>query len=421
MKVLIATSTLPATDEDKVPAFVKDQAIHMIKRHPNTKIIIHAPHNHYSQTHTLKSKHKPYKEVRFHYFWPYRLELLAGRGIMPALKANKFLYIQIPFLFIFQFFSLWNLTRKEKPELLYAHWFTPQAINTALVSKLTGIPFVFTTHASDVSVLKKLPFASRLVRWVCKRARAYTAVSERTANKLRGFFTTEEWKEYSKKLSIIPMGVDISLPKLSKQELKDVRKKYSLDERPIVLFLGRLAEKKGVTYLLNAWATLPEKLRSNHQLVIAGDGQLRQVLEKEAKELNLNNVVFAGYIYGKEKDGLFALADFLCLPSIIDSSGDSEGFPVVLMEGLAAGKIVLASDATGGEAILTHRKDGFIFTQKSVNSLTKILKDAITLTKTEKAVIQQGSTKLATQFDWDKIDLKHYIILKKAAYENTHH
>src|SRR5690606_27113045 len=130
----------------------------------------------------------------------------------------------------------------------------------------TGIPFVFTTHASDVSVLKKLPFASRLVRWVCKRARAYTAVSERTANKLRGFFTTEEWKEYSKKLSIIPMGVDISLPKLSKQELKDVRKKYSLDERPIVLFLGRLAEKKGVTYLLNAWATLPEKLRSNHQL-----------------------------------------------------------------------------------------------------------------------------------------------------------
>jgi glycosyltransferase involved in cell wall biosynthesis len=416
VKLLITTSTLPVSDSDEVPAFVKDQAIHLKKLDPRLEILIHAPHNAYSKTSQFAACNEWYREIRFHYFWPPRYELLTGRGIMPALKANKLLYAQIPFLLAFQTFSLWRLARKEKPDLLYAHWFTPQAISTALVSKLTAIPFVFTTHASDVSVLRGIPLAKMLVRLICKRAQAYSAVSQGTASRLMDFFGKDEWSDcFSRKLSVIPMGVEVDRRLPDDRALQRVREKHSLDHRPILLYLGRLAEKKGLIYLLEGLSLLPEPLRDSLQLVVAGDGQLNRSLQKKAKSLNLRNVTFTGYVLAEEKECLLTLADFLCLPSIIDSAGDSEGFPVVLMEGLAAGKIVLASNASGGEAVLQHERSGFIFEQKSPSALASALTHALRLTDEEAQVLQRNSRQLAKQFSWDIISRKYYRVLQNGA------
>ncbi len=415
MKLLITTSTLPVSSADEVPDFVKKQAIFLKKYDPNASITIHAPHNHYSNTRNSIEKNNYYKEIRFHYFWPFCMELLTGRGVLPALRANKLLYCQIPFLFIFQFISLFILVSKEKPDLIYAHWFTPQAITSVMVSMLTGIPFVFTTHASDISVLRSIPFAKYLVRWVCRNSKAYTAVSERTAQKLIDFFNAEEWNEhYSKKLKIIPMGVDINRSSFELSAFDYIKKKYSLDDRPIILFLGRLAEKKGVEYLLEAFSLLPKKQREKFQLVIAGDGQLKNNLKIKARSLKINNIYFTGYVHGEEKYTFLNLADYLCLPSIIDSTGDSEGFPVVLMEGLAAGKVILASNVSGGEVIFKNKKNCFVFTQKSSEELKAKLSLAIKLTTDELEVIRRENKKLAKQFGWETITINYYNFLKGA-------
>ncbi len=416
MKILITTSTLPISDDDKVPAFVKDQSLELKKAYPHTKITIHAPHNHQSKTTHKRAQNKYYKEVRFHYFWPFRWELLAGHAIMPALKKNILLYFQIPFLFIFQAISLIRLTLKEKPDLIYAHWFTPQAINTALVSKLTRTPFVFTTHASDVSVLHNVPFSKTLVSWVCKRASAYTAVSERTAKKLESFFDKETWKnEYKNKLSVIPMGISLDIPIINSSDIKKTKKQFNIPEdKKYILYLGRLAEKKGVKYLLNAFSDLPTALSKDVCLIIAGDGQLKDSLIKLALELELKNVYFTGYVHGKTKDTLLSLSDFTCFPSIIDSSGDSEGFPVVIMESLAAGKIVLTSDVSGGESIIKSGHSGYIFKQKNANEIKNTLVKAMNLPESKKTAMKANSKKLAGQFNWSLIIKKHYEIFERA-------
>lgn len=415
MKVLITTSTLPISDDDKVPAFVKDQAIELKKQYPKMDIVIHAPHNSYSETKKKMSDSRHYREARFHYFWPRNWELLSGRGILPALRQNKLLYLQIPFLFFFQFVSLLRLARKEKPDLLYAHWFTPQAINSALVSKFTGIPFMFTTHASDVSVWRKVPFSKKLVAWVCSRAGAYTAVSERTKGKLVAFFDDKTWgRDFSSKLSIIPMGVASDVPKISSSDIAAAQKSFGIPrDKKYLLSLGRLAEKKGITYLLQAFSSLPTSSKADIHLVIAGDGQLRPVLEKEAKQLGIKSVTFTGYVHGKEKDAIFAMADYVCLPSIIDDSGDSEGFPVVVMESLAAGKVVIASDATGAEDILIDGETGYIFPQKTVKPLADKLISAIELDPTRRNKMEKAAKELATQFDWAKIAREHYEIFQR--------
>ncbi|EIC21283.1 glycosyltransferase [Thiorhodovibrio frisius] len=409
MKILITSSTFPARDDDPIPSFVREQAIWLKNHDSSLDIVAHAPHNIYSNTTSGSQPSLHYREIRFHYFWPYTWERLSGRGILPALRANPLLYLQIPFMFVCQFLSLWRLARRERPALLYAHWFTPQAINCALVGKLCDIPFLFTTHASDVSVLAKLPFNKKLIAWVCQRASAYTAVSERTAKKLASCFEQQQWRNcYADKLSIIPMGVDARPSPVSHSIQEQTRQQFMLDQRPILLFIGRLTEKKGVDILLRSFAALPAKTRDSLQLVIAGDGQLKSRLEEDVRNLKLSNVIFTGFVQGETKDGLLSLSALLCLPSIVDSRGDTEGFPVVLMEGLAHGKVILASDATGAEDVLEHGENGFIFRSNSTEQLTSLLQQVIDMDLDRLMVIAKRAQAIANRYHWDNIGKAYY-------------
>ena len=414
MKLLVATSTFPISDDDKVPAFVKDQVVEFKRLDPSIEITVLAPHNYYGKTVENLSDHQDYTEIRYHYFRPYRLELLAGRAIMPTLKQNKLLYLQVPFFVVFHFWALLRQTRKTKPDIIYVHWFMPQAIAAAVVSKITKTPFVFTTHASDVAVLYKFPFAKPLIRWVCRAATNYTAVSQRTTDKLKRAFSETEWENnYAQKLSIIPMGVHTSNPKKDKvAEAKLQKDHYLPTDKKLFVFIGRLAEKKGVTYLLDAIPLLNQKTRDASHFVIAGDGQLMTELQTQAKSLGLTNVTFVGYIHGKEKDTLINMADYMVFPSIIDSMNDSEGFPVAIMESLAAGKIVLGSDVSGAETIFDSGKNGFVFAEKSPSKLAKTIEQAFAVAPKTRTSIEKVSLALAKRYSWGKIAKEHLDVLK---------
>ena len=82
---------------------------------------------------------------------------------MPSIKENKLRIFLVPFYFIFQVLNTFSLVIKEKPDIIYAHWFTPQAISAYLAKLFFKIPYVFTTHAQDVIVLKKIPILGKLI------------------------------------------------------------------------------------------------------------------------------------------------------------------------------------------------------------------------------------------------------------------
>lgn len=403
-KILITTSTLPASDTDPVPAFVKDQTIWLKKIHPELEITLLAPHNAYSNTRRYTA-HKAYTEYRFHYFLP-RWELVTGRGIAPALKKNKLLYFELPFLILAEFFATYRYVKKLKPDLLYAHWFTPQAITAALVSKLTGVPFVFTSHSSDVIVLKKVPFAKKVVAAVCRQARAYTAVSTQTSTKLLHFATPKTQQVIEAKLHLIPMGTTFTAP--TQKAINTTKDTYGLHNKKILLFIGRLASIKGVNYLLEAFVEI-NKAHPNTCLVIAGDGQEKMNLETFAKKLGLyeDRVIFTGYVSGTNKEGLLGAADILCIPSI--KEGDhSEGLPVVFMEGVGLGKIVAASDVSGTQEYIKSGENGFLFPQRDSKALAAALSQIVALSAEETTAVQQSALKLAKRFDWETVAREHY-------------
>lgn len=397
-RIIIVCSTFPAHKIDPVPAFIRDQVIWLKKTYPKLHIDILAPHDRRSNTKTY-SKHSHYDEYRFHYFWPFSLEQLAGRGIIPSLKQNPLNYLLIPFLFIGEFIALIKLTKKSQPAFIYAHWFTPQAVVASWVGSLTRTPFVFTTHAADAEVWHKVPFVGGwIVRATIRKALCFTAVSRRSMDKLTEFLPSNERQDIKTKSAIIPMGVDLpTLPARSKR----------ISKKQTILFLGRLAEKKGVTYLLKAFADIKD-IAINTDLIIAGDGQLLEELKQEAMALELEGRAhFTGYVSGREKSDLLESADIFVVPSIIAKSGDAEGLPVSLMEGLAYGKICIATNESGADNILTDTKDGFLIEQKNIGQLVQALQSSMTLKQKDRVIMQKAAQQTAKQFAWPTIVKQH--------------
>ena len=317
---------------------------------------------------------------------------------MPALKNNKLYYLLIPFLFISEFNKLLFLTVKNKPNVIYAHWFTPQGITASWVSRLTKTPYILTTHASDVDVWNKIPlFNKMIVKFHTKNAHAITAVSRRSLNKLKNFFDEKDWRNIEHKTKIIPMGVNIS----NKNNTKNVKNK-----KKNILFIGRLAEKKGVEYLLEAFSKLENK--KDYNLIIAGDGFLLDKLKTESKKLKIDNYTnFIGYVSGDKKDRLLKESDITILPSIITESGDAEGLPVAFMESLAAGNICITTDVSGADDIIIDGRDGFLIKQKSSDEILKTIKKIEKLPKNEIDNIKKNAKNTSEQFKWENIAKEH--------------
>ncbi len=399
---------MPSSDIDPVPAFVRDEAIWMKKLYPNLDITILAPHNAYNSQIPTYAMHDYYDEYRFHYFWPYHLEKLTGKGIQPALKKHKWLYIELPSLFIAEFFATWKLLRRERYDAIYAHWFTPQAITAALAAKLTNTPLVFDTQASDTIVLKKLPFARRLVVGICRQAAAYTAPSQQTLDKLLYFTDDSNRDEVLSKLTMVPYGT--SVPNINQTDIDGVVEKYGLEDKKILYFIGRLVDRKGIDFLIKSFAKLHET-DSSLYLVIVGDGQMKEELVALVKSLHVeDSVLFTGFLTGTERYGLLGAADICVIPSV--NVGDqSEGLPVVFMEAATIGKPVVLSDATGAHEIATDGKDAFIVRSGDVKSLTEGISRALLLidgSSEKRDAFTKSVRKLGETFQWKSIARRRY-------------
>lgn len=126
---------------------------------------------------------------------------------------------------------------------------------------------------------------------------------------------------------------------------------YSATAKDYLLFIGRLSDEKGVDILLSAMKLVPEA-----KLLIAGNGNYREVLEQQMAKENITNVTFLGPKWGDELEKLLQECRFVVVPSIW-----YENFPYVMMEAYSRGKAVIGSDKGGIPEYIEHGETGFVF------------------------------------------------------------
>ncbi len=336
LKVLMLTSSYPRSDEDTASIFLRHLAESLAARSIHIEVLAPADREGGTQME---------KNIRVHRFWyfPARFQKLAyGSGILPNLRRKPWLWIQVPFFLIFMTCTLIHLIRKHRPDLLHAHWVLPQGLIAVFAKRFYGIPVVTTAHGADTFALQG-KVTNRLKQFVVAKSDAWTSNTHATS---QAFGESASLP----KPHVIPMGVNVKF--FSGGDRTRLRRELPQDDL-LVLFVGRLVEKKGCYDLLHAYSLLSPSLRGRTNLWIIGDGDESVRLQKYAVCIGAGaKIRFWGTISNSLLPDFYSAADLLAVPSIEAESGDTEGLGVVLLEAFAAKTCVLATRVGGiGEVV----------------------------------------------------------------------
>lgn len=340
-KLLVTASTFPRWEGDTEPRFVLDLASHMTDEFDVTVLVPAAP--------GAKAKEvlDGVNVIRYHYFPIHRWETLCYPGaIVPRIKEKKIRVLLVPFLFLSLYFHLWKLLPDY--DIVHAHWLIPQGIVQSFFKK----PYIVTGHGGDVTSLNKGIVRKLKIRCL-KRAEHVTVVSEHLKHKVLGLVPKID-------PDVISMGVNVS----QFGRRYRVEDYFGQGDKKVVLFVGRLAEKKGVTYLLNAMEQI------DAILIIVGDGPLREELKIQGKGMNdrvgWEKIKLLGAKTHEELKAIYASADVFVCPSITAQDGDVEGFGLVMLEAMASGLPVVASNSGGIAQLIEDGVNGLLCEEKSV-------------------------------------------------------
>lgn len=280
------------------------------------------------------------------------------------------------------------------PDLIHVH-FSIQAVQNWESIKNLKTPIVITLHGYDITIYKEHwhnqknksqnSYPEKLILLSKEPNVYFIAVSE--AIKKRAI----EYGINEKKITVKYIGIDTNKFKINNKDIK---------ERKKILFIGRLVEKKGIIYLLQAYLLVCQRLPSiSHELVVAGDGKQYTEAVHFAEENNLN-VKFLGAISHEEVYRQLSTARVFCLPSICAKNGDREGLPTVILEAQAVGIPVITSAHGGATEGIIDGVTGFSFPEKNVEELARLL---IKLLKNDELVEKMSAE--AVKFVRNKFDI----------------
>ncbi|HEX3721533.1 MAG TPA: glycosyltransferase family 4 protein [Nitrolancea sp.] len=157
---------------------------------------------------------------------------------------------------------------------------------------------------------------------------------------------------------VIPNGIDIDSFGPNVEPIQRYR-----DGRPNILFVGRYNEsRKGLKYLLRAFSLVRQEFQMARLLVV-GPGTPRR-FEREIDRYELENVEFIGPVSRQKLTSLYATCDVFCAPST-----GRESFGIVLLEAMASGKPVVATNIRGYSAVVRHGIDGLLVERKNPEAL----------------------------------------------------
>ena len=353
--ILIVTSTFPKHEKDIISArFVYDLARSLT---PYYNVHVLTPHSPDAKNHERLDGMSIH---RFCYFLPKKLQKLAtGEGILANIKTNKLLILQLPFLFLAEVLSIIYVLKKEKIDILNTHWIVPQGLAAALVRKFINVKHVLTIHSAGIFTLKRWGKAGKAVaRFIIKRTDIVMPVSSYIKNTLDQLVNTG----YCFKIS--PMGVDLSRFNTSGNN------KYVLRSDILnLLFVGKLVEKKGLKYLLNALSLLKQE-GLKFKLKVVGSGPLEESHKQYSVSLNVNkNIDFLSWVPNDKLPEVYNAADIVIVPSVFDKKGETEGMPVVILESLAMSRPVIASRISGIPDIIKDGYNGWLINPADAQAL----------------------------------------------------
>ena len=190
--------------------------------------------------------------------------------------------------------------------------------------------------------------------------------------------------------NVIPNGVDIDRFSAEVPPLAEYK-----DGKLNILFVGRPEKRKGLTYLIRAYARLKEQ-RPDTRLIVVGAGKFDRY-ERSVRTMGITDVVFRSYVPYEELPRYHHTADIFCAPA---TGFESQG--IVLLEAMAAGLPVAASNIEGYAGVLTHGVEGLLVLPEDSDRLAEALLTLVDDASLRRRMVE-GGRRRAKEFAWPRV------------------
>ena len=284
-------------------------------------------------------------------------------------------------------------------DLIDSHYFYPDGVAAVRVGARLDRPVVITARGSDLNRIAELPAARARIRTAAERADGVITVSKALASRLRELGVAQEH------ITVLRNGVDTE--RFAPLDRAAIRRELGLDGT-VWLCVGHLTELKGQHLAIEALSTLDETLT----LLIAGDGPEDDNLRRLAGRLGVaDRVRFLGAIDHDDLPRYFNAADALIHPARM------EGMPNVVLEAIACGCAVVATDIGGIPEVVTGLPVGRLMSARTPEALRQAW--AVVRDQSVDAASRQARRDHAKGYSWDatsagQIELFHDIVQRRA-------
>ena len=376
MKILVFTTLYPNKEQIRHGIFI-EQRIRQLKEKQNIEVKVVAPVPWFPFKGDFFKKYSTFAKVP-------KLENRYGIDILhPKFPVIPKIGMSVaPFLMAF---SMYHELRKIiysgfDFDIIDAHFFFPDGVAALLLGKWLKKKVVITARGTDISIYPdKYWFPGKMIRWAINNSNAVVTVCKALADKIK----TLDVKQ--KNIYVFRNGVDLKLfkPVLNREKL---RNKYQV-KGTVLLSVGNFVPLKGHHLIIEALVDLPEM-----SLILIGSGPMEEELKKIAFSYNIEQRVhFVGVVSQNILSEYYAISDCLVLAS------SREGWANVLLESMACGTPVVATDIWGTPEVVASPDAGLLIKNRTANAISKGVKDLLSNYPERKRV-----RKYAEKFSWDE-------------------
>lgn len=357
MRVLVFTTLFPNHEHPNDGIFIKQRMFHFAHL-PEREIRVVAPVPYCPSWFRLEPWHG-YSKI-----WPY--EVMEGIPVYHP-KYPLVPKVSMPFHAYLLFAASLSLVRKIQKtfpfDLVDGHYIYPDGLAAVLLGKFFRKPVVLSARGSDINQFSRFPLIRAHIRRALREADALISVCEALRREMTSLGVPRS------KIAVIPNGVDPE--RFSRIPKERARAQLGIpSEQKIILSVGSLISRKGFHLLMEAVSQMDGTPGLPH-LYIIGEGPMRQQLRNLSKKLGISQRV---HLVGQKPNGelhcWYSAADVFCLAS------EREGWANVIMEALACGCPVVATNVYGAPEILTTPTVGTLV-ERRAQAIAEALEDAL--------------------------------------------
>ncbi|MFH1353898.1 MAG: glycosyltransferase family 4 protein [bacterium] len=294
------------------------------------------------------------------------------------------------------FIWLYRKAKKEKYDVVLCGKALFEGLVGYYLKKRLGIPYIVFTYAMEIEV-----WASEHGEWeklakVLEAADRVVYINEVTKQSLLDLEVEE-----SQLVKICPGVGEVFFKKVDEGRLRRVLRQHNV-ERPYIIAVGRLVERKGFDVLIEAFSELDQTKFGEVDLAIVGEGKEREELEKLASHLFVEeSVKFLGEVKDEDLPALYQGAQLLALtPRQIE--GDMEGFGIVYLEAAASGLPAVATDTGGVKEAVKAGHTGLVVPPEDPAAVRAVLERLLSDDKLRQRLGRQARARAKEEFAWAK-------------------